>query len=1059
MDSTFPSVQFNLALSILKNLGTAFCNCCLFWSLLVYTTTYSAHLHAAITLTSSSNLSAVAIMRPQLAAWISILLADLVAAAPTVSFPINSQVPPVARIGQPFAFVFSPSTFTSSFPLTYTLANAPRWLSIDSSNRRLFGTPSEGDVGPGEVVGIPVNLVATDQTGSTTHEATLVVSRNRGPNVEIPLEQQIPNFGIFSSPYSILSGPDAPFSFALDQKTFTSVSNSRLGYCAVMADNTPLPAWVSFDPDKLSFSGRTPPLDSLIQPPQRFAFHLVASDVAGFAGAALQFDLVVGVHQISAEETTIILTAVPGKPVSYTKLKDIVKIDGKPPSTGEVTLDISSDMPAWLSVNKDSWDITGTPTEKSTSTNFTITFQDNFSDTLNITMLVDVESQATKAAGVFKGSLPILTATPGQHFSFDFRPHLVSPDDIEISVSQGDSASWIRFDAGRKTLSGHPPSVSKDTIAALEVSAQSRSSNKSDKLSMKLLIRAAEHSTPNSDTPSDADSTPLGGVLPVGGDAAPSGKVNVVLLGILLPTILSAFVVAFAVFWCYRRQKAKRRPRLTTRDISGPLPGSFVITSNGPNTAPSLPDISHNFDRSFTVGDVFTPEKKMYVESRSSFLTKGGAPTSLATVKLLPPSVRSKHGGAGGGRIPFLGGGSFGAMWLGSSLASIAERSVNDEAGEMDARTAGLLGNKTTGSFQDGIEINIPSVQGTPRSRYNDSPNSPYQPHAMASPRSRSSSAGSDPETFPLRAESRLAHYGPPEITRRFMWPWFRGNNSRSRSSKLRWGSRTHSKQPSTSTVDTFAYKRTGQSIDLGYADAGMAPEVTPPPRARLIGAVPLARPVTRRGPTDASLEGMILSHGQSGMSIPMNAPPTTPGGPGAPSVASQKDISLPPLPDWRESPDDVLGLSYDDLVKNSSFHPSATWQSISTNTNDEWVDETVVSMDTPQRETAKKDMGTPSNWAVLQDSPFIKDWDAGIDSPSPVSIGPGDASTPAGNEKREQQPTSSRTQPSNISAAVGYKREFQRDQSGLPGRSESKGVSLMSGKSREEESDFAVYI
>ncbi|KAK0745392.1 hypothetical protein B0T21DRAFT_359621 [Apiosordaria backusii] len=846
-----------------------------------------------------------------------------------------------------------------------------------------------------------------------------------------------------------------------------------------MTDNTPLPAWISFDSNKLSFSGRTPPLDSLIQPPQRFAFHLLASDVAGFAGAALEFDIVVGVHQISADETTAILAATPGKRVSYTNLKEMVKLDGRPTGPGEVTLSTSSDMPTWLSVNKDNWDITGTPTEKASSTNFTITFQDGFSDTLNITVLVDVENEATKAAGVFKGSLPILTATPGQHFSFDFRPHLVNPSDTDISVSQGDPASWIRFDANKKIISGDPPPVSKDTVAAVEVQAKSKSTNKSDKLSLKVLVRAASHSTPTSETPSDADSTLTGGVLPVGGDAAPSGKVNVVLLAVLLPvTILFAFIMAFALFWCYRRQRAKQRPRLTTRDISGPLPGSFVITSNGHSAPPSLPDISRNFDRSFSVGDVFTPEKKMYVESRSSFLTKGSAPPSMATVKLLPPSVRSKHGGTrGGGRMPFLGGGSFGAMRLGSSLASISERSANDEAGEMDERTAGLFGNKTTGSFRDGIEINIPSVQGTPRSRYTGTPDSRYDPRAMASPRPPSSSAGSDPETFPLRAESRLAHYGPPEIGRRFMWPWFRGNNSRSRSSKLRWGSRTHSKQPSTSTVDTFAYKRTGQSIGLGYTNAGVAPEMTPPPRARLVGAVPLARPVTRRGPTDASLEGLIFSRGQSEMSIPMNAPPTTPGGPSAPSSASQEDISLPALPNWRDTPDDFLGLSYEDLVKNSPFHPSATWQTIST--TDEWVDETVQSMDTPQREVAKKETGTPSNWAVLQDSPVIKDWDAGIDSPSPVSIGPGDASTPGrilspgGNEKREQPaaadvPTSSGTQPGlvlaaapslNVEALGNGGRSFQRDQSGLPKRSGSKGVSLMSGKSRGEESDFAVYI
>jgi hypothetical protein len=154
----------------------------------------------------------------------------------------NSQVPPVARLGYPFSFVFSPSTFTSTSPITYSLDNAPKWLSIDSDARRLFGTPAPDDVAPGHVVGVPLNLVASDDSGSTTSEATLVVSRSPVPSVEIAFGEQAPAVGIFSGPSTILASPGEDFSFQLDPKTCSNPHDAPISYYAIMADNTPLPA-------------------------------------------------------------------------------------------------------------------------------------------------------------------------------------------------------------------------------------------------------------------------------------------------------------------------------------------------------------------------------------------------------------------------------------------------------------------------------------------------------------------------------------------------------------------------------------------------------------------------------------------------------------------------------------------------------------------------------------------------------------------------------------------------------------------------------------------------
>jgi axial budding pattern protein 2 len=245
--------------------------------------------------------------------------------------------------------------------MTYSLSNPPKWLSIDSDARRLFGTPGQDDAAPGHVTGVPLNLVATDDSGSTTLTATLVVSASSGPRVEIPLQNQVPDFGTFSSPSSILFAPGKGFSFKLDPNTFSKPAGPLINYYATMADNTPLPAWISFDPTSLSLSGQTPPAESLVQPPQHFPFRVIAADVVGFAGAAMDIDLVVGNHQLTADETTIVLNATRGAPLSYTGLRDTISLDGKKAVPGSVDLAPSSNIPAWLSVNKHTWQMTGAP--------------------------------------------------------------------------------------------------------------------------------------------------------------------------------------------------------------------------------------------------------------------------------------------------------------------------------------------------------------------------------------------------------------------------------------------------------------------------------------------------------------------------------------------------------------------------------------------------------------------------------------------------------------------------------------------------------------------------
>src|SRR5271163_1627646 len=97
-----------------------------------------------------------------------------ISAQPTVQFPINSQVPPVARPSQVFAFTFAESTFTSNAgTLTYTLEAQPAWLQLDNLSRTFSGTPASNDVGIATF-----RLIASDAQGLVDLPITFMVEQD-----------------------------------------------------------------------------------------------------------------------------------------------------------------------------------------------------------------------------------------------------------------------------------------------------------------------------------------------------------------------------------------------------------------------------------------------------------------------------------------------------------------------------------------------------------------------------------------------------------------------------------------------------------------------------------------------------------------------------------------------------------------------------------------------------------------------------------------------------------------------------------------------------------------
>ena len=155
--------------------------------------------------------------------------AALVRAAPALAFPVNSQIPPVAFGSRAYSFTFSPTTFKSDRPeISYSLGNAPAWLSLDSTRRTLQGTPTAADVGP-----VTFELNAQDEDGQTPSSVTLMVVRN----VNIRAGQSLLPFlrvaGSVSAQAILLLKPLEAFEIRLSPDAFTGASSSTAYYAVV----------------------------------------------------------------------------------------------------------------------------------------------------------------------------------------------------------------------------------------------------------------------------------------------------------------------------------------------------------------------------------------------------------------------------------------------------------------------------------------------------------------------------------------------------------------------------------------------------------------------------------------------------------------------------------------------------------------------------------------------------------------------------------------------------------------------------------------------------------
>lgn len=514
-------------------------------------------------------------------ALVLLLLTLLVAveASPRIGLPVNAQVPPVARTAQLYRFTFSDSTFLSDEAITYSLIQSPSWIELDSASRTIFGKPDLEDSGA-----INLELVASDSTGSISMPITLVVSSDPGPGLGTSVADQLSDHAGFQSPDIILVLPSTSLSLSFSRDTFKNTSQKTV-YYAQCANNTPLPSWIGFDPDTLSFTGTSPQFTSPDELPQSYGIRFTASDVAGFSAAVAYFDIVVERHVFGFGSREHTIHAMQGEFFNYTGLQSALTLDGIRTTPSDIR-ETHTDAPEWLLLDPSTLVLSGTPPRTASfPQRFSVTATDRYGE--NATAHVSILLSDTAEEKLFSESLPSAEAAINTSFEYFLGQSVNTGINPQISVDLGGTSSWLKFDPDALTLKGSVPDDLKPQQVNLKVMA-----SKGPVIQVEVLSINVEKPTYNSD--SRATQNPTNGSIgtytsrptdqpqptTVFSNHEARKSRSRTAAAIAIPTVFVLALLFFGAFFLARRKKRRQSENLllmAKKKISRP----FFLETNG----------------------------------------------------------------------------------------------------------------------------------------------------------------------------------------------------------------------------------------------------------------------------------------------------------------------------------------------------------------------------------------------------------------------------------------------------------------------------------------------
>lgn len=510
--------------------------------------------------------------------WVWIQLLVLCCATVYVGFPLNEQLPDVGRINEQYKFTMANITYKATKgEVIYSASNLPHWLSFDGDSRTFSGTPSQDDVGESTIT-----LEGKDSEDGDTlsKEYSILVSDSKGIKLKSKniMDQEIRKYGHTDGLNGLVAEPGSKVNLRFNSSLFEEKPDSKRriqAFYGRSADRSPLPDWISFNPDSLSFTGTIPHVISEIAPSKEYNFALIASDYKNYGGAEAVFKIVVGAHELST-------TAEDPIKINGTYNEDFeievpilheVYLDGSEISKENVSNITTDNLPGYISFNHYNYSMTGNFPDYPTVDNFAISIQDRFGDSVHLYYMVNVTgSLFTKSA------FSDVNATRGQFFQHQLLKSLFSNRNVSVSVDY--DADWLKYDKSNRTLIGQTPKDFQNLEVKVAASLGSTHQTKSfsiDGVSKSHSSLSSSSSSLTSRSSASSSATPLS----VGGKKSKNGGVNkkalAIGLGVALPLFV-IFVVAAILFACCLNRRKKNTNNKSEEDdnyISQPEAGEL----------------------------------------------------------------------------------------------------------------------------------------------------------------------------------------------------------------------------------------------------------------------------------------------------------------------------------------------------------------------------------------------------------------------------------------------------------------------------------------------------
>ncbi|KAF2809528.1 uncharacterized protein BDZ99DRAFT_531945 [Mytilinidion resinicola] len=489
-----------------------------------------------------------------------LLLAVVVTAVPQVNYPFNSQVPPVAHVGESFRFQFALTTFEpQSENLQYSLTDSPSWLSLDGATRTLWGSPGPNDAGSKTFT-----ITAAGAAGAVaTMQATMMTTASGGPAASVNVSDVLVKTGSLSGPSTLALLAAKPLDFKFPLSTFTD-AGKPLSYYATLSDHTPLPSWIAFDGGSLHFSGTTPQLSTS---PQTFDIVLIASDIPKYAEAWVTFSLVVSNHEFLFSPLKQTVSSPKGDAISFTALRSHLSLDGNQISDGDIQ-SVTADAPSWLSFDPRTFALTGTPPTGLMSQEVTVVAKDTYGDTANTTVHFSFVSP------LFSGEIGQVNATVGKDFNYTLDRSIIGQDDETTSVEVGNAAKWFSYDSATLTIHGQIPTDTAPQDIQATLTAKSKDGSSHDSQTFNIHISAFDAKDPTAGTPSSSNENPVNSNAASGNDKAATehfSKRTAITIGAVIGgVVLLTAILALAILLC--RHRRQRKPKTSPRpEISRPI--------------------------------------------------------------------------------------------------------------------------------------------------------------------------------------------------------------------------------------------------------------------------------------------------------------------------------------------------------------------------------------------------------------------------------------------------------------------------------------------------------